>query len=56
MGYGRIRTGSKIISVAKSSMDKVKFDEGGSTDSVYGIGPAIPDLKAGAMMATQHQK
>ena len=56
VGYGRIRTGSKIISVAKSSMDKIKFEEGGSTDSVYGIASAVADLRAGAMMATQHQK
>jgi len=56
VGYGRVRTGSKIISVGTSSMDKIKFDEGGSTDSVYGIVSAVADLRAGAVMATQHQK
>ena len=53
VGYGRIRTGSKIISVGKSSMDKVKFEEGGETPSVYGIGAVANGAKGGAMMATQ---
>tara|TARA_Y100000310_G_scaffold258278_1_gene266644 strand:- start:86 stop:742 length:657 start_codon:yes stop_codon:yes gene_type:complete len=54
VGYGRLRTGSKIISVGRSSMDKVKFTDGGSTESVYAVGSTTADVKAGAVMATQH--
>ena len=54
VGYGRMRTGSKIISVGKSSMDKAKFEGGRETASVYGIVDVAADIKNGAAMATQH--
>jgi len=55
VGYGRMRTGSKVISASMSSMDKNKFadeEKEVSTATVYGMGTINLMSPYGARMST----
>ncbi|MAG26056.1 hypothetical protein CMI47_10795 [Candidatus Pacearchaeota archaeon] len=55
VGYGRMRTGSKVISSSMSAMDKKKFTdekEKDSTATIYGMGDINTLTVHGARMST----